>query len=205
MHACGLGDPCQPHHDDGEIGGDRLEKAMRAIYELGFENAPDTWIDKGELFRLIAASDDDDLVFFGTFEEGQSKDTKTRIGKALRQYRGRELSGTTLEVDSRGKGDRQQIRFTAAGAEHGRSEQILLSILGRSGTCGRSYSSNLVGEEKFEEEKLNPESVIPVTVGIRPFPAFRSYGVADSEGFKPEAFIRAFISRPLSPYFSIRR
>jgi len=154
MHACGLGDPCLPHTDDGEIGGDRLEKAMQGIYRLGFENNPDLWMEKGELFRLVATTDDEDLAFFGSFEDGQSKDTKTRIGKALRQYRGRELSGVKLDIDARGKGDRQQIRFLAAGnTEHGRAEQILLSVFGRSGTCGTSNSSNLVSEEKFVEKK----------------------------------------------------
>ena len=155
MHACGLGDPCLPHAaDDGEIGGDRLDRAMRTLYALMFESHPDAWIEKGDLFRLVAATDDDDLAFFGSFEDGQSKDTKTRIGKALRQYRERELSGVTLEIDARGKGDRQQVRFRAAGsADQGRYQQIMLSVFGRSGTWGRSNSSDLVSEEKIEEKK----------------------------------------------------
>lgn len=148
MHACDLGDPCLPHTNDGEIGGDRLEKAMRGIYRLGFENNPDLWMDKGELFRLIAATDDEDLGFFGGFEDGQSKETKKRIGMALRQFRGRELSGVVLEVDSRGKGDRQQIRFIASGSDGRRSEQVLLSIFGNLGNLGKGNSSNLVSKEK---------------------------------------------------------
>lgn len=155
MRACGLGDPCLPHlADAGEIGGDRQDRAMRALYRLMFGSHPDTWIDKAELFRLVDATDDEDLAFFGSFDEGHSKDTKTRIGKALRQFSGRELCGVKLEIDARGKGDRQQVRFRAAEtADQGRLQQITLSVFGRSGTCGRSPSSNLVGENKDEEKK----------------------------------------------------
>ena len=165
MFACGLGNPCLPHTDDGEIGGDRLEKAMRTLYILGFENAPDTWIEKGELFRLVAASDDDDLAFFGSFEIGQSKDTKTRIGKSIRQFRDRELSGVTLELDMRGKGDRQQIRFVSTKAENGRSRQILLDIFGRSGRCGTSPTSPADSEHKSEEKNKILEELNVVMVG----------------------------------------
>ena len=154
MHACGLGDPCLPHAtDDGEIGGDRQDRAMRALYRLIFESHPDTWIDKGELFRLVAATDDEDLAFFGSFEDGHSKDTKKRIGMTLRQFRDRELGGVVLEVDAHGKGDRQQVRFSATGTKGHQSEQILLSIFGNLGNLGKGYSSDLVSTEKIGEKK----------------------------------------------------
>ena len=159
MHACGLGDPCLPHADDGQIGGDRLDKAMRALYALTFENNPDTWIEKGDLFRLIAASDDEDLAFFGSFEDGQSKDAKKRIGMALRQFRNRELAGVVLEVDARGKGERQQVRFSAAGTATRQSEQILLSIFGNPGNIGKGNSRELVSEEQFGEKKEKREEL----------------------------------------------
>ena len=160
MHACGLGDPCLPHvADDGEIGGDRQDKAMRALYRMMFENHPDTWIDKGELFRLVAATDDEDLAFFGSFEDGQSKDTKKRIGMTLRQFRERELGGVVLEIDARGKGDRQQVRFSANGSKDRQSEQILLSIFGNPGNPGKGNSRESVSEEKCGERKEKKEEL----------------------------------------------
>lgn len=160
MHACGLGDPCLPHlADEGEVGGDRQDKAMRALYRIMFENHPDTWIEKAELFRLVGATDDEDLAFFGSFEDGHSKDTKKRIGMTLRQFRDRELAGVVLEVDAHGKGDRQQVRFSSAASRTRPSEQILLSIFGNLGNPGKGTSCLEVAEEKIREKKENTKEL----------------------------------------------
>lgn len=153
MQACDMGDPCLPHSDDGEIGGDLLEKAMRALYRIGFENYPDTWVEKGDMFRLVASADDDDLNYFGSFADDDARTTKLRIGKAMRQFRGRELSGVVMEVDGRSKGDRQQVRFSGLGGANHRSDQILLSIFGKSGKSGKCAGCVEPPEEEFREKK----------------------------------------------------
>ena len=85
MTCCGLGDPCLPHEPDGEIGGDRQERAMRAIYRIGYDNHPGEWIAKARLFELLdAASDDEALAFFTSHGDATSREVRTRIGKAMR-------------------------------------------------------------------------------------------------------------------------
>ncbi len=114
MTSSGLGDPCLPHESESEIGGDRLERAMRAIYRIGHANHPDQWISKAMLFELLdAATDNDDLGFFAIgCDSLSSREARTRMGKALRQYRGRHLNGIQLLVDDHGKGQRQSVMFT---------------------------------------------------------------------------------------------
>ena len=131
LHAGGLGDPCLPHHDDGlEVGGDREERAMRALYTLCFEAHPEQWIDKGMVFELVANSDDNDaLGWFGSFAESEARGTKTKIGLLLRKYRGREMSGVMLEIDaSGGRSDRQQLRFVRRQATRGYQIADLFSL-----------------------------------------------------------------------------
>ena len=122
LHAGGLGDPCLPHQDDGlEVGGDREDRAMRALYTLCFEAHPEQWIDKGMVFELVANSDDNDaLGWFGSFAESEARGTKTKIGILLRKFRGREMSGVMLEIDaSGGRSDHRQLRFARRQATRG--------------------------------------------------------------------------------------
>jgi len=163
MHACELGDPCQPHEYDGEIGGDRMERAMRALYQLGFKDAPDTWVDKGKVFRLVATADDEDLAYFGSFDDVRSRETRAKIGKAMSQYRDRELSGITMQIDTHGKGDKQQVRFTSSGTGKTRPERGQLPIFGSNGTYGSSAGPFTCGENKSEEKYKNTKELNIVT------------------------------------------
>ena len=154
MHACGLGDPCLPHADDGAVGGDLLDRAMRALYQIGFENYPDSWVEKGDVFRLIANADDEDLAFFGGFgDEATARQTKSWIGRHLAKFAGRELSGIVLEIDARSKGERQLIRFKETSGKNRHSEQILLSIFGSNGSNGTSTGCVEHGGEKCRDKK----------------------------------------------------
>ena len=83
-----------------ETGGDRSIRAMRALYRLGYENYPDTWFEKGDLFKLMATADNEDLAWFGSFSEEEVRSTKPKIGLHLRKFRGRELDGIILQIDA---------------------------------------------------------------------------------------------------------
>ena len=114
----GLGDPCLPNLEDGtEVGGDRGERAMRTLYAMVHEKYPDRWIDKQAIFQLIAQfEDNDDLTFFGSFSDQESRKTKTRIGVLLRKFDRRELNGVRLEIDrSAAKTNSQPVRFIRVG------------------------------------------------------------------------------------------
>lgn len=157
LHAGGLGDPCLPHHDDGlEVGGDREERAMRALYAMCFEAHPDQWIDKGLVFELVANSDDNDaLGWFGSFADGEARGTKTKIGLQLRKYRSRELSGVMLEIDaSSGRSDRQQLRFARRQATRGYQIADLFTLhRGDVGDVGDVPSIRQTAEERIPDQK----------------------------------------------------
>ena len=134
----GLGDPCLPHVEDGsEVGGDRADRAMRALYVLCHETYPDKWIEKQAVYQVVAqAEDNDDLSFFGGFSEEESKKTKTRIGMFLKKFDRRELGGIRLELDrSTEKTQRQLVRFIRAGLDNPHPEQTAwTAFLGTLGT-----------------------------------------------------------------------
>ena len=166
MHACGLGDPCLPHLDDDAGGGDLLDKAMRALYRIAFDAYPDAWFEKGDLFKLIASADDEDLCFFGGFgDDATAKQTKSWIGRHLAKFAGRELSGVTVEIDGRAKGERQKIRFSATSGDNRRSEQILLGIFGSNGSNGTPTGCVEGGEKKVREKKMKAEELNGVSAG----------------------------------------
>ena len=112
MDVNGLGDPCLPHASELALGGDLKERALRAVYGIGFATWPGHWVTKDELFRVLAGSGDEDLGFFGSFIGVDTTKTRTRAGMALTAYKGRILSGVILEVDPAGKGSQQRVRFS---------------------------------------------------------------------------------------------
>ena len=157
MACANLGDPCLPHTDDEmETGGDRTVRAMRALYRVGFENYPDTWFQKEDLYRLIASSDHEDLVWFGSFAEEDVRSTKTKIGLNLRKFRGRELDGIILQIESgQSKSERQQIRFVASTTIQTDPQLALSQVFGDVGEVGDVQEESKVWKKKSEEKNKN--------------------------------------------------
>jgi DNA polymerase-1 len=152
MHTAGLGDPCLPHADQDDIGGDRSERAMRAVYKYAFAKHPGAWIPKGDLFSLLTEIDDEDLSFFGSFEEAQFTQTKKRIGLALKKFHRRELGGVVLEVDASGKGSQQQVRFSAVGGDGSPAQPDQRHPIGNLGNLGKVASGNAATIDNFEKK-----------------------------------------------------
>jgi DNA polymerase-1 len=122
MYSGDLGDPCLRHLEDAlEVGGDREERAMRALYSLCYAAHPEQWIKKTTVFELVENnSEDDALGWFGSFDEREVRGTKTKIGLSLRKFRGRELAGVTIEIDeNNGRSERKEVRFTRRQATRG--------------------------------------------------------------------------------------
>jgi DNA polymerase-1 len=151
MTCCGLGDPCLPHESEPEIGGDRLERAMRAIYRIGHENHPDEWISKARLFELLdAATDNDDIGFFAIgCDSLSSREARTRMGKAIRQFRSRHLGGIQLLVDDHGKGQRQSVMFTQP------SSPDVVDLDTFFGTDGTGRETRSVSGDRIESRPAN--------------------------------------------------
>jgi DNA polymerase I len=167
MNACNLGDPCLPHEEDGGVGGDLRERAMRALYRIGRENYPEGWVEKGDLFKIIALADDEDLGFFGGFDGENAHKTKTRIGKTIGQYAGRELSGTVMEVNPSSKGERQLIRFIAAEAPQASTGRIAEAVFGGLGSLGTFVTASEAGKNNSIDRKNKKKRIKNGTISSR--------------------------------------
>ena len=168
MAHSGLGDPCLPHaRDELETGGDRAMRAMRALYRVGYNAYPETWFEKGDLFKLLAAEDNDDLAWFGSFADEEVRSTKPKIGMQLRKFRGRELEGITLQIDgSQTKSERQQIRFVVSTSVHTDSQLIISQILGDPGGLGGVQEASKTTENKSQKKKAEGSIYsVPATAG----------------------------------------
>jgi DNA polymerase-1 len=114
MSCCGLGDPCLPHQQSARIGGDGHERAMRAVYRIGYGAHPDEWITKQQLFEALDAAPETDteaLVSFMVGGELTSKEARMRIGKALNKFNGRHLEGIQMLLDDNSQSQRQRLMF----------------------------------------------------------------------------------------------
>ncbi len=114
MTCCGLGDPCLPHRLSARIGGDGHERAMRALYRIGYAAHPDEWITKQRLFEALDAAAETDaeaLVPFMVAGELTSREARMRIGRALHKFNGRHLGGIQMVLDENPQSQRQRLSF----------------------------------------------------------------------------------------------
>jgi hypothetical protein len=117
MVTCGLGDPCLAHEGEDLLGGDLREVAMKALFQVAFENSPEEWLRKGDIYDTIREQreNNDRLSWFGDLD-GDSKEkrfTTKRTGNALSGFQNRILAGIRLEIDtSNAKSQQWRYRFT---------------------------------------------------------------------------------------------
>jgi hypothetical protein len=100
MSVCKLGDPCLEHQDDDLLGGDMREKAMRLLFELCFNDWPNQWLNKSDIYDVLIKyqQTDERLSWFGDLNEKQK--CGTRLGKALSAFNKRILGGIQLGIDT---------------------------------------------------------------------------------------------------------
>ena len=175
MHHSALGDPCLPDPQDVlAVGGDRMTRAMTALYQLAFKNYPSSWVETEDIYKLIAATDSEDLTWFGSFGMEEARSTKTKIGMHLRKFKGRELAGITLEIDASGsKSIRHMLRFSDS-AENAVPAQLHLDAVffptenaastpskaGHPGHLGHLHQQQKVSENKFDKKKRERVNII---------------------------------------------
>ena len=116
-----LGDPCLPHQDDDQYGGDLRTRAMTALYEMMYRVHPDLWVTKGQIYQQITIGrgtlvldGDDRLEWFGDLKNDMKSRVKT--GLAIKAFRKRILSGIRMEVDEASKAERNKYKFALAAA-----------------------------------------------------------------------------------------
>jgi hypothetical protein len=117
MVAAGLGNPTLPYEEEPLIEGDRRTTAMKAVFELGYQEKSDEWIAKKELIALVAEhqAKDERFEWFGDLNDDKTKRSAAlKLGQALRLFEGRWLSGIRLLIDHESQQNvaRQELQFT---------------------------------------------------------------------------------------------
>ena len=117
MQANGLGDPCEPHLDDGGLPADRQIVAMKALYAACHERHGESWITKADIYDVIITNEDNES--FGWFGDLAEKGVKTKVSLQLRQFNRRELGGIVMQIDeSPVKTQQHRYRFVTERAPH---------------------------------------------------------------------------------------
>lgn len=123
-----LGDPCEPHLDDGGLPADRQTEAMRMLFVIGYAAHPDKWIGKAQIYEIIESNTETEA--FSWFGDLAEKGAKHRIGKDLRQFKDRELDGILLQIDDHAdKSQQHRFQFTKRKSNRGNVLNDLFSGL----------------------------------------------------------------------------
>jgi hypothetical protein len=111
-----LGDPTLPHEDELLISGDERTAALKAVFELCYQDHPELWVEKKTIYELVEANQtgDERLEWFGEFDDPKTKKKAVqKAGQALAFFNGRWLSGVRLLIDtSQSKITRRRLKFT---------------------------------------------------------------------------------------------
>lgn len=130
-----LGDPCEPHLDDGGLPADRQTEAMRMLFVIGYAAHPDKWVGKAQIYEIIESNAETEA--FSWFGDLAEKGSKTRVGKDLRQFKDRELDGVLLLIDEHSK-ESQKHRFMFTKQKSSRHD-VLGELFGAATTPGIPY------------------------------------------------------------------
>ncbi|MCP5560198.1 MAG: bifunctional DNA primase/polymerase [Verrucomicrobiaceae bacterium] len=176
----GLGDPCEPHLDDGGLPADRQTEAMRALFVIGYAAFPDKWINKAEIYEIIETNAETEA--FSWFGDLAEKGAKTRVGKDLRQFKERELDGVVMLIDDHAdKSQQHRYQFTKRSSARRNVLGDLFSRLlpgsggpdtdstdssnGHIGHFGHFVALPIPGGNKCEEKNKNRENKKSVRTG----------------------------------------
>jgi hypothetical protein len=114
MHVAVLGDPTKPHEGLSLFSGDLKTQAMRAVYELCFEEYGTEWISKKDLFYTVVVNQeqDDRLLYFGDLSNQEKRKAQMKLGKTISLFEKRILNNLTMHIDDSNKKSQQwRIRF----------------------------------------------------------------------------------------------
>jgi len=77
MTSANLGDPCLPHEGEDLIG-DQKERAMKALFSACYEEWPEHWIKKSNIYTVITKQSENQpaLEWFGNLNGDSKPDEK---------------------------------------------------------------------------------------------------------------------------------
>lgn len=100
MENAGFGNPCVPNSLN-EVGGDKETMNMKKLFELAYAQWPDQWIHVKDILYELEAPDSEfsDLFDYISFNPdiAKGKPARVKFGMLMRKFRGRELSGISLD------------------------------------------------------------------------------------------------------------
>jgi hypothetical protein len=90
---------------------------MKALYELLYEDRPEQWIQKAEIYNAIRnhQAHDERLAWFGDLDGAEKRGAERRIGMSLNSFQNRIFDDVRLVIDrSNQKTQQWRFRFTKA-------------------------------------------------------------------------------------------
>jgi DNA polymerase-1 len=151
MVSCGLGDPCLPHENGNEVGGDRLTLAMKDLFQLCHDAHKEAWLEKAQIYEVVQQNQEvvESLEFFGDLSD-QSKEArsaKTRLGLNLRQFVDRVLGALQLQSETRSnRTERAKYRLMPVRDVSDQGIAVVQEVLGRSNPVNPPPSNGDVGD-----------------------------------------------------------
>lgn len=106
MNASNLGDPCLPHEGEDLLGGDQREKAMRVMFKVCYEESPEEWLKKSDVYDIIAKQSENNtsLEWFGNLngdaKPSEKRSATMRTGNALSAFQNRVFDAVRLCIDT---------------------------------------------------------------------------------------------------------
>ena len=158
---CGLGDPCVPQLD-GTLTSDTTTAEMKKLFQLAFQEKPNEWLTKNEVYQLVRTPDID---IFGWLDMSE-RSGQTTFGMRLRAFIGRSLGGIYLHIDNH---DNRRPRYRFTRETPPAQENMAAAVLGipqtpsnQENTCQlRQLRLPLPPQHVF----LNPKTAVSVICG----------------------------------------
>jgi len=172
MTAAGLGDPCLPHLEAAQVGGDKLVDGMRTLFGLCYKEFPEQWVKKPQIYGLLEK--DPDAGLFDWWGEPVERSFQIKLGNELRKYAaygGRSLDGIWLVMDEADK-SRPRFKFTrqpggstpAKNEAPGPIESVACASPGRPSDANGANDANVSEPEAAQEPKLVGERITELSL-----------------------------------------
>ncbi len=113
MESAGYGSPCVPNDTSDAVGGDSETREMKKLFEAACEKWGEQWVGKKQIFTEFMNQDSNFAGLFGWLKwDIEPERARMRFGRILDKFKGRELSGITLNVKEETHSNRNQYQWT---------------------------------------------------------------------------------------------
>jgi DNA polymerase-1 len=151
MVSCNLGNPCLPHPDEAEVGGDRLTRAMKDLFGIWHQAHKEEWLEKAQIYDVVEKNQEvvESLELFGDLSEGgtESRSARTKLGLRLRQFVGRVLGGLQLQAETpSNRTERAKYRLKQVNDVSDHGSRVVEDVLGAANSFKLPVPNGTVGD-----------------------------------------------------------